>query len=570
MKLLFKFLLLVLPILVLAQKNSTVIQVKYDQFNNGKKRDSELKINYLDQIVFLSKPEDKIQQYTNFKNNENISTISYDGKLFKNVTPLSTLEKPSLGDKTEDILGYKCQYASYKSFSNTIEVWYTEKTAAKGSPYSRFLPNNNALVLKIIINGNREIRANSINKLKVETLPKYLADEAKQVTEAEFEEIKINSRYTKIEIFNNETINFDNAITVPTEAVLQENQTYHFSKGSVIMKKIKLSSKLRNSGQVFAKLNCKSNGDAYDRTGSVFIIPSNQEVSVLNAYQYGLDKIPVFTDNSGKTYQGIRKEENFEPPIEILRFFTSFGAGHFNDKREINNYNWAKDVTYKQEITSLIPSDDAEIWVGVFIGNYDKGGHKVSLELDFYPDFNEEEETENGAKFIQSLFSTINTLEMSGQNYGKLFKNDTLRVNFEIPENMNNLQLLYTATGHGGWGGGDEFNPKLNQLFIDGKEVFKIVPWRTDCGTYRLSNPASGNFGNGLSSSDLSRSNWCPGMLTPAYIVPLENLKPGKHQIEVVINQGDNEGSSFNHWGVTGVLTGKIESMNNTTSSNSK
>jgi len=378
---------------------------------------------------------------------------------------------------------------------------------------------------------------------------------------------KINSRYTELEVFKDEIINFDATLSAPEEELLQENQTYHFSKGSVIMKKIKLSSALRNSGHVFAKLSCKSNGDAYDRTGSVFIIPVSQELSVLSAYQYGLDKLPIYIDNQDNQYQGIIKEENYQPPIEILRFFTSFGADHFNEKRKINNYLWADDVTYIQEISSLIPSDEQEIWVGVFIGNYDKGGHKISLELNFYPSF-DEEETKKSVRYIQPLFSTVNTLEMSGQNYGKLFKNDTLRVNFEITENIENFQLLYTTTGHGGWEGGDEFNPKLNQIFIDGKEVFKIVPWQTDCATYRLSNPASGNFGNGLSSSDLSRSNWCPATLTPPYMVPLGRLEQGSHILEVVIDQGEDEGNSFNHWGVSGVLTGQITALNDKTNAN--
>lgn len=170
---------------------------------------------------------------------------------------------------------------------------------------------------------------------------------------------------------------------------------------------------------------------------------------------------------------------------------------------------------------------------------------------------------ENTAKknYIAPLFSTVNTLEMSGQNYGGLFANDTLKVDFEIEENIENLQLLYTTTGHGGWDNGDEFTPRMNKLFVDGEEVFKIIPWRTDCASYRLSNPASGNFPDGLSSSDLSRSNWCPGMLTSPYIIPLTKFKKGKHVLEVVIEQGPNEGPSTNHWNISGVLVGKLNSL---------
>jgi len=98
----------------------------------------------------------------------------------------------------------------------------------------------------------------------------------------------------------------------------------------------------------------------------------------------------------------------------------------------------------------------------------------------------------------------------------------------------------------------------LNEIFIDGEKIFNFVPWRTDCGTYRLSNPASGNFENGLSSSDFSRSNWCPATLTVPEFIPLPYLNPGKHTIEVVIHQGKDEGNSFSHWNVSGVLTGIV------------
>jgi len=212
-------------------------------------------------------------------------------------------------------------------------------------------------------------------------------------------------------------------------------------------------------------------------------------------------------------------------------------------------------VVYKEEVTSLIPNSVDEMCLGVFIGNYDKGGHQLSLSLQFYPPWEEEAVEE---KWIEPLFNTVNILEMSGQNYGRLFDTDTLEMTFNLPENIDNLQLLYTTTGHGGWGGGDEFNPKLNQVFIDDSLVFSVVPWRTDCATYRLSNPASGNFENGLSSSDLSRSNWCPATLTPPFFIPLKYLKPGAHTVHVVIDQGKNEGSAYSHWAVSGVLTGKI------------
>lgn len=553
MKSILNILLLIIPLILTANS----YKISYEQYKKNKKQDSEITIIYSDLISYLSDPEDKIKHYTDLKNRENVSTIKYSDKLYKNVTLFDSLPKPAFSDNPETILGYKCQYASYSYFSNKIEVWFTEDTKAKGSPYSRFLPKPNALALKIVINGDRKIIAKSIEEVENYIDQKYDPKEAQQVTKAEFDEIKINSKFIKLKVFEEETINFDKNIKPAQEEILKTDTTYHFSKGSVIMKKIKLTDDLKSSGMIFAKLRCRSNGDAYDRTGSVFIISENEKISVLDAYQFGLDKLPVSTDNKERKYQGITRNKEYDPVVEIMRFITSFGSDYFNDKNKINNYNWDDDVVYKQEISSLIPNDKDEIWVGVFVGNYDKGGHKVSLDLDFHPGYSENDSVKV-TKYIQPLFSTVNTLEMSGQNYGKLFDNDTLSVEFNINEKIEDLQLLFTTTGHGGWGGGDEFNPKLNQVFVDGVEVFKIYPWRTDCATYRLSNPASGNFSNGVSSSDLSRSNWCPAMLTPPYLIPLDSLQQGKHTVEIVIDQGKDKG---NAWNVTGVLTGQIKIM---------
>ena len=152
----------------------------------------------------------------------------------------------------------------------------------------------------------------------------------------------------------------------------------------------------------------------------------------------------------------------------------------------------------------------------------------------------------------------MNIMEMSQQNYGTMFHDDSLKVEFEIPEGLKSLYLRYTSTGHGGWGGGDEFNQKLNEIFLDDSLVYSFIPWRDDCATYRLLNPASGNFRNGLTSSDLSRSNWCPGTVTVPEIIPLKNIKPGKHIIKVAIPIGEKEGGSFSAWNVSATLIGKF------------
>lgn len=526
------------------------IEIIYHKSEKDKGAKPSATVVFYNDIAYLSNSSDKTFSFIDYKNSIVVDMIKYKGMFYKTLESFQSLPQPVLKDEEEKILGYNCKKAVFKAFSNKIEVWYTDKANAKGSPYKSYLPKN-SLVLKIKINGGLRLIATDIHEFDEKTNLFNPMNEAKEISMAELRELQIKSRYVTMSVFKNQQINFDTKLK--TSELRGVNKSFRYSNGTVVLKKIILPKIAKEGGSVFATLTNWSNGDAYDRTCSLFTIKDENKKTVLDAIEKGIKELPVYKDKNGKEYQGIVSKSDYEVPVELMRFFTSFGVSHFNKKREIHNYNWRDSVVYKQEITSLIPNTENEIWIGVFIGNYDKGGHKVSLDLNFYPAW---EKNIAKKKYINPLFSTVNILEMSGQNYGRLFKTDTLTAEFDIPDKVENLKLLYTSTGHGGWGGGDEFNQRLNKIFVDGKLIYNEVPWRTDCATYRLSNPSSGNFSNGLSSSDLSRSNWCPATLTPPKIIPLNNLKQGKHIIQVVIEQGEDDGSSFNHWGVTGVLTG--------------
>lgn len=530
-------------------------QVTYEYLINGKVvKERGLILKYSKNIAYLSDSKDKIQEFIDYNSKQTVTVLNYKDILYKTSIPFDSLPQPKLEDKEQKILGYDCKCAVFSFFSNTIEVWYTTLAPAKGGPYKVYIPDDNALVLKVTVNGMYEFEAQSIGKVKRDEIPEFTVDKATEVTAARLEELKIRSRYTTLSVFDNEVVNFDPSTTVSQDKSLRLDSTYHFSNGSVILKRIKLPEVWRKGAYVYAKITQNSNGDAYDRVGSVFILPQNgKDLSMLTGFQKGKDALPQYTDNEGGNYQGFMTTDNYDVPLELMRFATSFGVKYFNTRRVINGYPWKENVTYKEEITNLLPTDQDEITIGVFIGNYDKGGHQVSLELDFYP---ADEEFHAAKKWLQPLFYTVNVMEMSGQNYGRLFNNDTLKVDFDVPADVDHLQLIYTTTGHGGWGGGDEYNQKLNQVVIDGKTELSVIPWRTDCATYRLSNPASGNFANGLTSSDGSRSNWCPGALTYPYVINLKDLKPGKHQVKIIIDQGEQEGTGFSHWCVSGVLSG--------------
>jgi hypothetical protein len=531
-----------------ANKKEKLVKITYEQYSRGKLiPNKEIRLNCANGFVKLSNPSKVESFFIDYNSKAVVKVLDINSTQYKQIKPFSELAVAKETDEKQTILGFECKKASFVIFSNRIDVWYTTETKFKASPSLSAIINN-GLILKYVANGNRTIQAKAIDH--VEDDMQYPQENVPEINQARYRELIIKSRYITIPVFDKEQINFQGGITNPKEEIL--NHTYRFSKGTVIMKKIKLP-ELDSQGNVFVKLTNWSNGDAYDRTGCVFTLADDNKKSILTALKNGKEELPIYLDNKGTKYQGVVSTDDYTVPTELMRFFTSFGVGHFNNKRPINTYNWQDSVVYKQDITELISTDKDELWIGVFIGNYDKGGHKVSLELNYYPPFEDYPARE---KFIKPLFYTMNIMEAEGQNYGRMFKNDTLSMTFNIDTDIKNPRLLFTTTGHGGWGEGDEFVPKVNQVFIDDKLVFRHVPWRSDCGTYRMSNPASGNFGNGLSSSDLSRSNWCPATLTQPFYIPLEYLEIGKHSIKVSIDQGDDEGSSFNHWSVSGIIVG--------------
>ena len=266
----------------------------------------------------------------------------------------------------------------------------------------------------------------------------------------------------------------------------------------------------------------------------------------------GMNTLPAYDVGDGKSYLGMVRTENYSPIYELMRFFTPFGVSHFNNRLELKGKTWQDSSIYRQDVSEFLNvMSGQEVYIGVYIGNYDKGGHKVSLELTIHSG------NSNYAHKVKTmpLFNTTNVMEMGGQTYPTLFASDQgLDFEFELKEDIKNAKLRYITTGHGGWGNGDEFVPKVNTIFIDNVMKHRFTPWRVDCGSYRLYNPVSGNFANGLSSSDLSRSNWCPGTITYPNYIDLGDLKAGKHSIKVHIPQGAPLGDSFSFWNVSGAL----------------
>lgn len=492
-------------------------------------RDFTGKASYPFELSLVDRAANQQQLFAFLNERERISTID---------TALRT-QQFELLNETKELLGYRCKKAKTVVNSNTIELWYTDQLPVKGAP--TILGQNLGLVLEQVRNGNNVIRAEKIELQKPE-LPSFLAQKTQPTDLLSYRDAIWNSRFTTIPLFSDQVINF-------SDTSKSTGDVMRFASGTIIVKKIKMPV-VDSGSRIFLDLKEQSNGDAYDRTGTVFLIPTDKKQSFMDGLKNGVKTLPAYTNGNGKSYQGVTATADYTPPLELMRFFTPFGIKQFNHI-QLKGKQWQEAVPYRQDLTDLASMfSNKEVFIGVFIGNYDKGGHKVTAHLTIHKGGPDKQPQQ-----VRSLFNTLNIMEMAGQDYATMFDNDKgLIVHFRVDTPLKNAHLLYTTTGHGGWGNGDEFVPKQNTIRLNGKVIFDLVPWRQDCGSYRLFNPASGNFSNGLSSSDLSRSNWCPGTVTNPFRISLGNLEAGEYTLQVTIPQGKPEGTSFSAWNVSGVL----------------
>ena len=439
----------------------------------------------------------------------------------------------------EKYLGLNCTVVRTSVRSNTIEIWYTNDIAFRGTPQPNVgVPDG--LVLRVVRNGDTAQEAVAITPVKEEQtlLPQTWGK--KMI--AEVYQYQINhSNVITVPVFNEENVGFTGAKIPET---LEDNVSYNVAGGTILLKKVKLPEYVKDRS-IFVELIQWSDGDAYDRTGSVFVIPTDKKQSFLDMLR-DLKSVPAFKSGN-EDFHGLVSTDNYNVPLELMRFFTGFGVRQYNHNI-VPGQEWSDSVLYKTEVTALADRLQGEVWVGAYIGNWDAKGHKVTLKFKYYPDDNRR------MYKVMPLFNTTNYMEQQGQNYPTFLLNDKLNAKFTLKEPVKNAVLYYTTTGHGGWGGGDEFNQKPNTIYLDGEKVISFVPWRDDCGTYRNWNPCSGNFSNGLSSSDLSRSNWCPGTVTNPEYIYLGDLEAGEHTITVAIPQGAPEGGSHSYWCLSGTL----------------
>ena len=286
-----------------AQKNPTSVKVTYVKSSNGKLIENQDPIllfssnkNAListDKVIqkkgdfpleqtFVDFQSNTISLFSEFKNGKSITTIDSLGL---------SKQKFEYSNETKKILGYNCKKAKTVINSNTIELWYTNDLNLKGAP--SVLGQNLGLVLETVRNGNFQVVATKVDLLKATptllSLPNPLP---KKVDMLSYRDLLWKSRFTNIAVFEKEIINFSGEAK-SNDSILR------FANGTIILKKIKFP-EIKKGSSIFVDVTEQSNGDAYDRTGSVFLIPTDKTISFLDGLQKDVKALPIYENGNGK------------------------------------------------------------------------------------------------------------------------------------------------------------------------------------------------------------------------------------------------------------------------------
>lgn len=363
-------------------------------------------------------------------------------------------------------------------------------------------------------------------------------------------------------IFKQQPINFNGKKGADPEAV-------SLMDGRVVYKKVTVPI-FPYGTDVKIKLTVRSNGDRWDKSGSCFVVSDPEKLSILSIAETN-GKFPTDSYVDSK-YPGVVTAENYNPVVELMRFMTPFGVGYYSDnkvkyRKPVYIPSWEKQVVWEHDITDLESLVTGTFYVGVWIDSWTEEGYEFDMELTY----------SNRKQQKVTVLPLVNTIPyVGGQQIPDNFAHNDLVKTVQLKKDAKNVKLHYITTGHGGHSGGDEFIKIKNSVYFDNQLVLDTIPWRDDCASFRRFNPTSGvwikkdsasyispetksyeikEIEERIASSDLSRSNWCPGSFVEPMVVDLGNLKAGNHSIKIKIPATPVEGDKLNHWLVSAYLT---------------
>lgn len=363
-------------------------------------------------------------------------------------------------------------------------------------------------------------------------------------------------------IFKNQPINFGGDSG-------NDQETTRLQNGRIVFKKVTVPN-FPFGTDVKIKLSLRSNGDRWDKSGSCFVVSDTSKISILDVSKEkkGFPLASTLNDKFG----GVIATDSYNPVVELLRFMTPFGVGFYSNeegkhRKPVYIPKWEKEVVWELDISQLSALVSNTFYIGVWIDSWTKEGYNIDLSLVY----------SNRPRRTVKVKSLVNTVSyVNGQSLPDFFAVATLEQHFKLDKAIKNVKLYYTTTGHGGHEGGDEFIKIKNSISIDNKLVLDTIPWCDDCASFRRFNPTSGvwlkkdtasyidfethsyktkEIEERISSSDLSRSNWCPGSLVKPFVVELSDLKEGEHILKISIPATLATEDKLNHWLVSAYIT---------------
>lgn len=161
----------------------------------------------------------------------------------------------------------------------------------------------------------------------------------------------------------------------------------HLVNGRIILKKIHVPHYERDT-KVYIKTTVASNGDRWDKSGSVFVLPKKSAINLMTIAE-GKNRFPAVDSTKYEKLVGIVAGKNYLPTVELMRFMTPFGVGYYSGKdnelsskrRPVYIPKWADCVEWQQDISDLYPELEDEAYVGVFIDTWTEQGYLASVEL---------------------------------------------------------------------------------------------------------------------------------------------------------------------------------------------
>lgn len=363
---------------------------------------------------------------------------------------------------------------------------------------------------------------------------------------------------TSIDIFSDTHLYFDMALK--EDASVFNQDIIRLDAGRVLLKKVKIP-KYEIQPKVTVNMTLTSNGDPWDKSGSLFVIPNTASLNILD-FEKGTFSLKDLNETYPAVNSFTTEDKFYAPNIELLRFMTPFGVGFFNNHEKIKERKpvyipkWEDQATWSQDITHLLPLLEGEVYIGVYIDTWTKEGYKFSVDLNF-----EESKIENHSIKKQAIIPLVNTTKyVADQSYYDNFHSEDLTTRFTLDTSLKNAKLYYITTGHGGHAEGDEFTKKEHIVSLDNEVLKQFTPWRDDCAAFRRFNPHSGvwtetttwkgeTIEERIASSDYSRSNWCPGSDVFPEIISLGDLEKGTHTLKISVPEAQAiDGNKINYW----------------------